>query len=99
MIIYLDAEYKCHVTNDGTMTEHDVPFFDDKCKAVIEGYRYVPSGETWVRSDGVEFQGEMVAPFVDSRILAAYQAQYEADLAEQKDMEAALNTLGVTVDG
>ena len=99
MIIYIDPDYKCHVADDGNLKAFEVPFFDGKCAAVIESYRYIPAGETWTRFDGVVFHGEMIAPFEDSRILAAYQAQYEADLAEQKDMEAALNTLGVTVDG
>lgn len=94
-MIYIDAEYKCHATNDGTMRGFDVPFFAGKCAAFIEGYRFVPSGETWTRSDGVEFQGEMVAPFVDSRILAAYQAQYEAMLPELADAEAALKVMEV----
>lgn len=31
-------------------------------KAYIEGYRYVPDGEVWTRSDGVAFRGLMVAP-------------------------------------
>lgn len=82
MKIYIDNDYKCHVSNDGTMREFDVPFFDGKCAAFIEGYRYVPQGETWTRSDGVEFTGEMIAPAVDSRVLEAYQKQYEAMLAE-----------------
>lgn len=99
MLIYVDTDYKCHTSNDGTMTEHDVPFFDDKCPAFIEGYRYVPAGETWTRSDGVVFSGEMIAPFIDIRILAAYQAQYEADAAEREDMQTALETVGVSANG
>lgn len=99
MLIYIDNDCRCHTENDGTMQEHDVPFFDGKCKGLIEGYRYVPEGETWTRSDGVVFEGEMISPFVNGRILAAYQAQYEADLAEQEDMQTALETLGVNVNG
>lgn len=95
MLIYIDTDYKCHAEDDGTMQEHDVPFFDGKCTAVIEGYRYVPQGETWTRSDGVVFEGEMIAPFVDSRILEAYQKQYEAMLPELEDADAALEELGV----
>lgn len=95
MKIYLDADYMCHTTNNGSMREFDLPFFDGKCAAVIEGYRYVPAGETWTRSDGVVFEGEMIAPFEDSRVLEAYQKQYEADAAEREDMQAALALLGV----
>ncbi len=99
MTIYLDDDYKCHAVNDGTMRAFEVPFFDGKCAAFIEGYRFVPEGETWTRPDGVVFQGEMVSPWKDSAVLEAYQAQYEAMLAEQADMQTALETLGVNVNG
>ena len=82
MKIYIDSEFKCHVANDDTMIAVDTNFFDGKCSAYIEGYRFVPEGETWTRSDGVTFRGEMIAPFVDYNILAAYQKQYEETLAE-----------------
>lgn len=82
MLIYIDNDYKCHTSNDGTMTTIETDFFDNKCNAFIEGYRFVPSGETWIREDGVVFTGEMIAPFVDYNILAAYQKQYEETLAE-----------------
>lgn len=95
MIIYIDSDCRCHTSPGPGLTAHEVPQFDGKCAAVIEGYSYVPAGETWTRSDGVVFHGEMIAPFEDSRILAAYQAQYEADLAEQEDMQSALALLGV----
>ena len=75
--IYLDSDFKCHVANDGTMTAVETDFFDGKCDAFIEGYRFVQSGETWTRSDGVVFEGEMVSPWKDYDILAAYQEQYE----------------------
>ena len=98
-IVFLDSDYRCHVANDGTMTAVKVEFFNDKCVAFIEGYRYVPFGETWTRSDGVVFQGAMLAPWKNYDILAAYQEQYEAMLEEQADMQTALETLGVNVNG
>lgn len=79
--IYIDPDFKCHVTDDGTMTAVETDFFDGKCAAFIEGYRYIPSVESWTRSDGVVFHGEMIAPFKPYNQLAAAQAQYEADLA------------------
>ena len=94
MKIYIDSEYKCHVSNDGTMREFDVPFFDGKCQTFIEGYRYIPDGETWERADGEVFRGEMIAPWKNYAEL--YIAQLEYELA---DADAALNELGVTVDG
>ena len=100
MIIYIDSDYKCHVSSAEGLREFDVPFFDGKCKAFIEGYRYVPEGETWTRSDGVEFNGEMISPLKDYNILAAAQAQYEEMLPEMEDMRNALvNELGVNVNG
>lgn len=83
MKIYIDADFKCHTTNpDGTFRERETDFFDGKCDTFIEGYRHIPSGESWTRSDGVAFQGEMIAPWKPYDQLAAAQAQYEADLAE-----------------
>ena len=97
--IYIDSDYKCHLTNDGTMAAVETDAFDGKCDAYIEGYRFVPSGETWVRSDGEEFRGEMIAPWKDYALLEAYQHQYEAMLPEIQDMQTALNTMGVSIDG
>lgn len=94
MTIYIDSEYKCHVSDDGTMREFDISFFDGKCAEFIEGYRCVPEGETWERADGEVFKGEMIAPWKNYTEL--YIAQLEYELA---DADAALNELGVTVDG
>ena len=98
MKIYIDTDYKCHVTNDGTMREFEAPALDGKCTAYIEGTRYVPEGETWTREDGAVFSGEMISPCIDSRIRDAYQTQYEAMLAELQDADNALAILGVTVN-
>lgn len=80
--IYLDAEFRCHAANDGTMTEIETDFVDGKCTVFVEGYRFVPAGKTWIREDGVIFTGEMVAPWRPYKELAAAQAQFEADQAE-----------------
>lgn len=80
--IYIDSDFKCHVTNDGTLTPVETDFFNSKCQTFIEGYRFIPDGKSWTRSDGVVFTGEMVAPWKPYTDLAAAQAQYEADLAE-----------------
>ena len=96
MIVYLDSDFCCHIANDGSMVAVETDFFDGKCKAFIEGYRYVPEGETWTRPDGVQFRGIMVSPAVDYEGLAKVQAQYEEDLAQMADMQTALEILGVT---
>lgn len=91
MKIYIDNDYKCHVLSAEDRRKFDVPFFDDKCPEFIESYRYVPAGETWVRSDGVMFTGEMVSPWKD--LTDAYAAQ-TAYLGEQTaQYEAALSAI------
>ena len=77
MTIYIDNDYKCSLSDDGTMREFDVPFFDGKCAAFIEGYRYVPSGERWGKPNGEFFRGEMIAPLKDYDYLQAAQEAYE----------------------
>ena len=79
--IYIDSDFKCHMTDDGTLAAVETSAFDSKCNAYIEGCRFVPAGETWTREDGKEFKGEMAAPWMDYNILAAYQRQYESDQA------------------
>lgn len=80
--IYIDSDFKCHTFDDGTMTPVETDFFDGKCSTFVEGYRFVPAGETWTREDGVVFAGEMIAPWKPYAELAAAQAQYERDQAE-----------------
>lgn len=77
MKIYLDSEYICHLTDDGMMKAVETSVFDGKCKEFIEGYRFVPNGETWVRDDGVIFIGEMVSPAESFITLDKLQKQYE----------------------
>ena len=89
--IYIDSDFKCHVTNDGTMTAVETDYFDGKCDAFIEGYRFVPDGESWTREDGAEFQGEMISPWKDYSELDAVQREYERD--QMADMENALAIL------
>jgi hypothetical protein len=93
MRIYIDKDYKCHITDDGTMRPVETDFFDGMCKEFIEGYRFVPSGESWTREDGEVFEGEMIAPWRDYTELDAAQREYERALLE--DMRQALNELGV----
>ena len=83
MKIYIDSDYRCHTTNpDNAYREFDVPYFDDKCSVLIEGYRYVPADESWTREDGEVFQGEMVSPAVDYALIGIAQEQYDHDMAE-----------------
>ena len=93
--IYIDNEFKCHVMDDGTMTAIETDFFDGKCDAYIEGYRFVPEGAVWETEDGSAFYGEMIAPWKDYSELERAQVAHERNLlAEYAD---ALKVLGVTV--
>lgn len=96
MCVYIDFDFKCHTTDDGTMTAVNTNFFDGKCSAFIEGYRFVPEGQTWTREDGTVFMGEMVAPWKPYEELDQAQRQYERE--QLADMKAALELLGVSVD-
>lgn len=93
--IYIDSDFKCHVTNDCTMTAVETSFFDGKCQTFIEGYRFIPSGKSWTRSDGVVFHGEMIAPWKDYAELDAAQRAYEQQLLAE--YAEALRTVGVEV--
>ena len=97
MKIYIDSTYKCHTSNiDGACREFEVGFFNGMSQTFIEGYRFVPDGETWVREDGASFEGEMIAPWKPWNELDAAQREYER--AELADMRNALAIRGVTLD-
>lgn len=98
MTIYLDKDFRCHASDTGGLTPVETNAFDGKCRRYIEGYRFIPAGQLWTRSDGVVFAGEMVAPAEDSRILEAAQAAYEEAQKENADALAALEVLGVSKD-
>ena len=87
--IYLDPDFKCHLTDDGTMTAVETDYFDLICDTMTEGYRFVPAGQSWTRSDGAVFRGEMIAPWKPWEELDAAQRAYERELAEALSTENA----------
>lgn len=93
--IYIDSEFKCHNTNDGTMRSVETDFFDLMCDAMVECYRCVPAGESWTREDGVVFNGEMITPWKDYSELDKEQREYEKQLLAE--YAEALKTVGVTL--
>ena len=98
MIVYVDSEYKCHVTSGEGRTQVETDTFDGKCDAYIEGYRFVPSGQTWTRTDGVVFTGEMIAPWKPWAELDAAQRKYEREqyqalISQNAEYEAALSEI------
>ena len=83
MTIYIDNDYKCHVADDGTMTAVETDAFDGKCGTYIEGYRFVPAGQIWMRGDGETFTGEMIAPCKSQNKFDIAQRAYEQNLIVQ----------------
>ena len=89
MTIYIDDDYKCHVSDAEGRKAVETDYFDGKCEEWIESFRLVPAGETWARGDGVTFTNA-VSPWKDLREAYAAQAAYvagklaaaEADIAE-----------------
>ncbi len=78
MKIYLDDDYKCHVTKESdNYLEYETDLFDGKCQTFIEGYRIVPQNKNWTRSDGRIFVGEMVSPWKRLSELQNAQSVYE----------------------
>ena len=89
--IYIDSDFKCHPSNDGTMQEVQTDFFNGKCDAFIKGYRFVPEGQEWTREDGTVFTGEMIAPWKLYEELENAQRKYEKEqLAEAQSALAIL---------
>lgn len=100
VIVYIDSDYKCHLSNDGYMTAVEVDFFEGKCASFIEGYRFIPSGESWTREDGTIFHGEMIAPWMDYDELDTIQRDYEHSLLTEyssslSEIEVAVAAPGV----
>lgn len=96
MTIYIDTDFKCYTSQADDRKAVETDAFDGKCKQYIEGCRFIPAGETWIREDGEVFTGEIVAPWRDFSILDEFQAIYEEEQARQADMAAALEVLGVS---
>ena len=91
MTIYIDSDFKCHtVTGDG-LTAVETTAFDGKCAAYIEGYRFIPAGQTWTRENGTVFTGEMISPWKPWAELDSIQRAYEQEQAAA--LEAALTEI------
>ena len=91
MTVYIDDDYKCHVTPIVGARGIEESFFDNKCPNLIESYRYVPAGATWTREDGVAFAGPMIAPWRDIRQYDIEQREYERQQIAQ--YESALSEI------
>lgn len=82
MRVYLDGAYRCHARDgEGRITQEHA-FFDGKCEAFINAYRFVPAGHTWMREDGAVFCGEMIAPYMDIAPAMAAQRVWDEATAD-----------------
>lgn len=97
MTIYIDSDYKCHISAAEGRRVIETDAFNGKCAEWIESFRFVPAGETWTREDGEVFTN-MVSPWKD--LGEAYAAQAAYVTAQNTQYEAALTeieaALGVT---
>ena len=96
--IYIDSDFKCYVTSGEGRTQVETDAFDGNCDAYIEGYRFIPSGQTWTRADGTVFVGEMIAPWkpwaeLDTAQREYEREQYQALTAQNAEYEAALSEI------
>lgn len=96
--LYLDSDFKCHISVADGRAQVETDAFDGKCDVYIEGYRFVPSGQTWTRADGVVFTGEMIAPWKPWAELDAVQREYEREqyqtvVAQNAEYESALSEI------
>lgn len=82
--IYIDAEHKCHLTDDGTMIAIETEYFDGKCNTYVEGYCWE------VREDGFA-----VYPWKPHDELDVAQRLHERHLIEI--YEKSLKTVGVVL--
>lgn len=90
MTIYIDNDYKCHISPADGLTAVETDAFDGKCRQYIEGYRFVPAGQTWTREDGQVFTGEMIAPCRDYAILSESQEAAREEQAKATEEIAAI---------
>jgi hypothetical protein len=93
MTIYIDEDYKCHTAPGDGLTAVETDVFDGKCKQFIEGYRFVPVGQSWTRDDGQVFEGEMVSPWRDYSILEEFQSVYNEQQQTINEYETALSEI------
>ena len=99
MKIYIDSDFKCHTKPGEGLREFETTFFNNVPDAYVEGYRYVPEGETWVRKtptynmdheivgeSETEFRGEMMAPWKPWEELDKILREYEQ--AQNRELTA-----------
>lgn len=74
--IYLDSNFMCYTTNNGSRQAIKIDLFDNLCTSAIECYRYIPAGQVWIRPDGRITPGLFIQATKD---VSEIQRQYDID--------------------
>ncbi len=98
MKIYIDSDYKCHATPADGLTAVETDFFDGKAPGYIDGYRFIPAGQSWTDADGTVYRGEAAFPVTDWEALDKLQRAYEREqipalTAQNDEYEAAISEI------
>lgn len=85
--LYVDYDFKVYTTNaEGRMAiETDV--FDGISDYVVECYRFVPSGSSYTKPNGLTVHGEFIQPFVTENELYIAQREYEQKRISELEIE------------
>lgn len=89
-MISIDSMNICHISED---EGYEIPELEGKCKAYIEGFKYIPAGTEY---KGRLYRGSALFPYVNVETLESAQAEYERLTAMYEDACAGLEKVGVT---
>ena len=98
MTIYIDNDFRCFAEPGEGMEAVQTDFFDGKAPGYIDGYRFIPAGNSWTGEDGTVYLGEAAFPVTDWEALDKIQREYEREqipalTAQNDEYEAALSEI------
>lgn len=98
MTIYIDKDFRCFAEPGEGMEAVQTDFFDGKAPGYIDGYRFIPAGNSWTGEDGTVYLGEAAFPVTDWEALDKIQRVYEREqiqalTAQNAEYEAALSEI------
>ena len=87
-MVYIDTQYHCHTDNPNRLyREVDTRYFDGNCKTFVEGFCFVPFGESIELPDGNIIRGETRFAWKPYDELDAAQREYERQLLKESQTE------------
>ena len=98
MTIYIDKDFRCFAEPGEGLEAVQTDFFDGKAPGYIDGYRFIPAGNSWTGEDGTVYRGEAAFPVTDWEALDKIQRVYEREqiqalTAQNAEYEAALSEI------